>query len=199
VPQRRRTSTNSTPSARSGSTAEVLDVVANSEFGLGRRFRPISTGKRVQKVNDLLLSGGRRVEFAAHLREPSVDMIAEVDKVFSKRVEAGCCRLSEIAEVTSDRADVPIGGTGQHSCGSRVALACLHARRQVAYLMLESGYPRFEIPRLHALTLPAPVSGESRSFRPRAPALKLPSGYCCAGGHDRGCNLARSAPSSHRS
>ena len=132
-----------------------------SGVGLVGRFRAFSTGKRVQKVNDLLLSGGRRVEFAAHLREPSVDMIAEVDRVFSKRVEAGCCRLPEIAEVTSDRADVAIGGTGQHSRGSSVALACLHAPGQAAYLMLESRYPRFEIPRLHALTLPAPVDGEA--------------------------------------
>ena len=89
------------------------------DFASAGRFRAFSTGKRMQEVNDLLLPGRRGVEFAAHLREPSVDMIAEVgefiaevDKVFAKRVEAGGCRLPEIAEVASDRADVSVGGTG---------------------------------------------------------------------------------------
>src|SRR5689334_11852597 len=125
--------------------------------GLVRRFRSFSARERVQKVDDLLLSGGSRVELAAHLCEAAVELIAEageifaqINEIFSKRVEAGRRRLPKIAEFTPDLTDVSIGGTGQHTCRRGIALAGPEAPGQVAHLMLESAHPRFEIPSLHA-------------------------------------------------
>jgi hypothetical protein len=39
------------------------------------------TSKRLQKADNLLLSGGRGVELAAHFREASVNVIPEVGEV----------------------------------------------------------------------------------------------------------------------
>ena len=142
------------------------------------RIRTSLTGNRLQKVNDLLLPRGGRIKLATHLREPLVDLreplinmiaevgeiVAEVDEVFSKRVEARGRSLAKIAEIAADRAHIAISSSGEHSRSRSVALACFYAPGQVAHLPLESGNTRFEFPRLHTRSVPAPAEVEIRSF-----------------------------------
>ena len=63
---------------------------------------------RLKKVDDLLLSGGRGVKFAAHFGESLVDVLlecsevrSEINKVLSERVEACRCGLAELAEIVA--------------------------------------------------------------------------------------------------
>ena len=89
----------------------------------------------VEKVNDLLLSGGRGVEFAAHLRESLVDVRSKVNKVLSERVEACDCGLAELAEIVAKSADVAVGGASEYPGGRSVLLACLYLPGKVAHLV----------------------------------------------------------------
>ena len=99
---------------------------------------------RLKKVNDLLLSGGCGVEFAAHLGESLVDVPFEcpevrskVDKVLSERVEACHCGLAELTEIVVKSADVAVGGAGEYPGGRSVLLACLYLPGEVTHLMLK--------------------------------------------------------------
>jgi len=76
------------------------------------RVRTFLFGQRLQKANDLSLSGGCSIELAADLREPSVDTIAEVDEVVSNSVEAGRRRMAKVAEFAPDGADVAVCSPG---------------------------------------------------------------------------------------
>jgi len=69
------------------------------------RVRTFLFGERLQKASDLLLAGGRSIELAADLGEPSVGMIAEVDEIVSKSVEAGRRRMAKVAEFSPDGAN----------------------------------------------------------------------------------------------
>jgi len=111
---------------------------------------------RLKKVNDLLLSGGRGVEFAAHLRESLVDVLvecsefrSEVNKVLSERVEARRGGQAELAEIVAKSADVAVGGSREYPSGRSIVLACLYPPGQVAHLLLKGSDARFEISRIH--------------------------------------------------
>jgi hypothetical protein len=115
----------------------------------------------------LPLSGCRNVEFAAHLGESLVEMFAEidevateVDEVLAKGVEACGHAVPELAELTAKVADVAVGGTGEYTRRRGVLLTGLYASGQVADLDFESGDARFEIPRLHAVSLPLSADDE---------------------------------------
>ena len=167
--------------------------------------------KRLQNVDDLLLSGGRGIEFASHLCEPSVDLsepsvdlgealvnvAAEVDEVLPKGVEARRRGLPKIAQLTADRGDVAISSTGEHSCGCSLSLTCLNAPSPIAHLMLERAHPRLEIPSLHESSVPPSVSSEITSFAPRLIA-KLHSWLFRRVIHDPGCYFAGGAPARAR-
>ena len=92
---------------------------------------------RLKKVDDLPLSGGRGVEFAAHLRESLVDVRSKVNKVLSERVEACHCGLAELAEIVAKSADVAVGGASEYPGGRSVLLACLYLPGKVAHLVLK--------------------------------------------------------------
>ena len=111
---------------------------------------------RLKKVNDLLLSGGGGVEFAAHLGESLVDVPLEcpevrskVDKVLSERVEACHCGLAELTEIVAKSADVAVGGASEYPGGRSVLLACLYLPGEVTHLMLKGSDAWFEISRIH--------------------------------------------------
>lgn len=114
---------------------------------------------RLKKVNDLLLSGGCGVEFAAHLGESLADMLlkcpdmlledpevrskvnevrSKVNEVVSEGVEACRCGLAELAEIVAKSADVAVGGACEYPSGRSVLLACLYPPGQVAHLVLKS-------------------------------------------------------------
>ncbi len=107
---------------------------------------------RLKKVNDLLLSGGCGVEFAAHLGESLADMLlkrpemllegpevrSKVNEVVSEGVEACRCALAELAEIVAKSADVAVGGSCEYPSGRSVLLACLYPPGQVAHLVLKS-------------------------------------------------------------
>lgn len=100
---------------------------------------------RPKKANDLLVSGGCGVEFAAHLGESLVDMLLEgpevrskVNEVLSEGVEACRCGLAELAEIVAKSADVAVGGSCEYPSGRSVLLACLYPPGQVAHLVLKS-------------------------------------------------------------
>jgi len=100
---------------------------------------------RPEKANDLLLSGGCGVEFAAHLGESLVDILLEgpevrskVNEVLPEGVEACRRGLAELAEIVAKSADVAVGGSCEYPSGRGVLLACLYPPGQVAHLVLKS-------------------------------------------------------------
>lgn len=120
-------------------------------------MRSLIRDDRLKKVDDLPLSGGRGVEFAAHLRESLVDVLlecsevrSEINKVLSERVKACRCGLAELAEIVAKSADVAVGGSREYPSGRSILLACLYPPGQVAHLLLKGSYARFEISRIHA-------------------------------------------------
>jgi hypothetical protein len=101
---------------------------------------------RLKKVNDLPLSGGCGVEFAAHLGESLVDMLLEgpearskVNEVLSEGIEACRCGLAELAEIVAKSADVAVSGSCEYPSGRSVLFARLYSPGQVANLVLKSG------------------------------------------------------------
>ena len=111
---------------------------------------------RLKKVNDLVLSGGCGVEFAAHLGESLVDVLLEcsevrskIDEVLSEGVEACRCGLAELAEIVAKSADVAVGGSREYRSGRSVLLACLYPPGQVAHLVLKGSDAWFEISGIH--------------------------------------------------
>src|SRR6516164_5504635 len=71
----------------------------------GRSVAFLIGDDRLKKVNDLLLSGGRGVEFAAHLDESLVDMLLEGAEIRLECAEIllECAEVrSEVNEVLSD-------------------------------------------------------------------------------------------------
>lgn len=114
---------------------------------------------RLKKVNDLLLSAGCGVEFAAHLGESLVDIAlerpeirlecaeirlecaevrSEVNEVLPEGIEARRCGLAEFAEIVAKSADVAVGGSCEYTSGRSVLLAYLYSPGQVTHLMLKS-------------------------------------------------------------
>ena len=127
---------------------------------------------RLKKVNDLLLSGGCGVEFAAHLRESLVDVRSKVNKVLSERVEACHCGLAELAKIVAKSADVAVGGSCKYPSGRSVLLACLYSPGQVAYLVLKGSDAWLEISGIHE---------QERSGVRRQPASSLLMAACDIG------------------
>ena len=143
----------------------VLDAFAeglrpNGMTSFGRSVAFLIGDDRLNKVNDLLLSGGRGVEFAAHLDESLVDMLlegaeirlecaeillecaevrSEVNEVLSDGIEACRCGLAELAEIVAESADVVVGGSCEYTSGRSVLLAYLYSPGQVTHLAFESG------------------------------------------------------------
>ncbi|OBA79924.1 hypothetical protein A9W99_17525 [Mycobacterium sp. 1164966.3] len=114
----------------------------------------------VQKLYDSLLSRRGGIEFATHLDEALIDMLAEagevlteidevlaeVDKVLSHGVETcrrGLAELTkvtaELAELAAELTDVAVGGSGQYPGGGGVLFARLHSCPQVANLVFQRG------------------------------------------------------------
>ena len=103
---------------------------------------------RLKKVNDLVLSGGCGVEFAAHLGESLVDVLLEcsevrskIDEVLSEGVEACRCGLAELAEIVAKSADVAVGGAREYPSGRSVLPVCLYLPGKVAHLVLKGSDP----------------------------------------------------------
>ncbi|OIN77884.1 hypothetical protein BMG05_25865 [Mycobacterium malmoense] len=104
----------------------------------------------------MLLSCCGGIEFAAHLGESLVDMVAEVaeilaevDEVLAKRVETCRCGLAEIAEFTAEFADVAVGGSREHPSRCGVLFTGLYSPGQVAHLAFECSDAWFEIRGVH--------------------------------------------------
>jgi hypothetical protein len=118
----------------------------NGVTSFGRSLTFLIRNDRLKKVNDLLLSGGCDVEFAAHLGESLIDMLLEraeirtqVHEVLPKGIEACRRGLAELAEIVAESADIAVGGSCEHTSGRSILLAHLYAPGQVAHLVLESG------------------------------------------------------------
>ena|ERR1700682_843011 len=89
---------------------------------------------RMKKPNNLLLPGGHDIELPAHLGEAVVDVrteadevLPELDEVLPKRVETCGGGSAELTDFAAELADVAVGGSGEHSSGGRVLLACLYS------------------------------------------------------------------------
>ncbi len=128
-----------------GFLPELSAVCPNRSSSFGRSVMSLIRDDRLKKANDLLLSGGCGVEFAAHLGESLVDMLLEgpevrskVNEVLSEGVEACRCGLAELAEIVAKSADVAVGGSCEYPSGCSVLLACLYPPGQVAHLVLKS-------------------------------------------------------------
>ncbi len=134
-------------------------VRPNGVTSFGRWVTSLIRDDRLKKVNDLLLSGGCGVEFAAHLDESLVDMLlerpeialecaeilfecaevrSEVNEVLPEGIEARRCGLAELAEVIAKSADVAVGGSCEYTSGRSVLLAYLYSPGQVTHLVLKS-------------------------------------------------------------
>jgi hypothetical protein len=95
---------------------------------------------RLKEVGDLPLAGRRRIKLAAHLSEPLIDMLAEVDEVLPKRIEARRGGLTELSKLAPKLTDVTIGGSGENARGRRIPLTPLYSARQVAHLAFQSAH-----------------------------------------------------------
>lgn len=114
----------------------------------------------VQKLDDSLLARRGGIEFAPHLDEASIDMLAEtgevlaetgevlaevdkvlaeVDKVLSHGVETCRRGLAELAELAAELTDVAVSGSREHPGGRGVLFARLHSYPQVADLVFQRG------------------------------------------------------------
>ncbi len=115
------------------------------------------------------MSGGRSVEFAAHLGETLVDLLKspidmlseageslpkvdevlpQVDKVLPQGIETCRGGMAEIADFAAELAHVAIGGSRKYTSGGGIMRTCLHSTRQIAHLLLESRDTWLEIFRL---------------------------------------------------
>jgi hypothetical protein len=141
---------------RCGFLRELVAVRPNRSSSFGRSVMSLIRDDRLKKDNDLLLSGGCGVEFAAHLRESLVDVPLEcpevrpkVNEVLSERVEACHCGLPELAKIVAKSADVAVCGSCKYPSGRGVLVASLYSPGQVAYLVLKCSDACFEISRIH--------------------------------------------------
>ena len=93
----------------------------------------------------MLLAGSGCVKLAAHFREAPVDVVTEVAEVVAQRVETCSGRVSEVADLGSDRSDVAVGRAGQHpgSCG--VLLGCAESPLDALDGCLQRVHTPFEI------------------------------------------------------
>ena len=126
-------------------------------------------------------------ELVIDLRETLVNMPAEVDEVFSKRIEARRCGSAdssevrssvgaEVAEFPTERADVAVSRPCEHTRSRRVLLTCLYAPGQVTHLILKSGDPRLQIAGLHVPSVPAFVHRPTHQF------WSSPAAFCFSAG-----------------
>lgn len=120
-------------------------------------LRALIGNQRLDKVDDLLLTGCCGVEFAAHFGEalidvrPKVDEVgSEIHEVFAEGVEADRSRLPKVAEFVVECGHVAVGGSGEDASGSCVLLTCSYSPGQVVHLSFQSGDACFKVPRLHS-------------------------------------------------
>nr|WP_170981038.1 hypothetical protein [Mycolicibacterium sp. CR10] len=133
----------------------------------------------MEKVDDLLLARGDRIELPAHLGETLIDLceplvdvvaqvdefLAEVDEVLAHGVKARCSGPAEIPDFAAELADVTIGSAGENPRGRGVALTALDPTSQIVNLILESLDTRLKISRLHEASLQVIVDRRAHLFQ----------------------------------
>ena len=95
----------------------------------------------LQEIDNVLLACGCRVEFAAHLNEPVVDMAepfvdsgesvihlgAHISHVFAQGVKTCHAGLAEVAELAMELRDVAVNGAGEDAGRRGILLTCLYS------------------------------------------------------------------------
>lgn len=109
--------------------------------------------QRRDEFGDPLLTCCGGVQFAAHLSEPSINLLesainlleasidvpTQINEVLSKRIETRGGGVSKIADLGSDLRDVAVGRAGEHPSCRGVLFGCLEPTLDVSEIILTHG------------------------------------------------------------
>ena len=104
----------------------------------------------LDEFDDPLLARGSRVQLAAHLGEPAIDLAepainlletpidvtAQVDEILSESVETRRRGTTKVADLGSDLRDIAVGGTGEDPCRRGILLDRAEPPTDVAEFVL---------------------------------------------------------------